>query len=209
MSLFSWKLATWPDAADGACTRWQMSPCALDECWPSTGALTLLALSCPLSHSSRRGDYRTGDELDELQAQELRKRRAKEGPRQRPPDVLSHLLDLDSPFETDLVVDAAPFVSDTCRMKTLAGLINHHSGIADRPNVCFVHAVRGTGFEPLPRMKLPLCFLVALEDIPPSTEAVVDYETGSESYLAVLEQLHQRARQVKLEEFAAGAAALL
>jgi len=123
--------------------------------------------------------------------------------------VLSHLLDLDSPFETDLVVDAAPFVSDTCRMKTLAGLINHHSGIADRPNVCFAHAVRGTGFEPLPRMKLPLCFLVALEDIPPSTEAVVDYETGSESYLAVLEQLHQRARQVKLEEFAAGAAALL
>lgn len=58
-------------------------------------------------------------------------------------------------------------------------------------------------------MKLPLCFLVALEDILPSTEAVVDYETGSESYLAVLEQLHQRARQVKLEEFAAGAAALL
>jgi len=171
-----------------------MSPCLLDECWPSTGALTLLALSCPLSHSSRRGDYRTGDELDELQAQELRKRRAKEGPRQRPPDVLSHLLDLKS---TDLVVDAAPFVSDTCRMKTVAGLINHYSGITDRPNVCFVHAVRGTGFEPLPRMKLPLCFLVALEDISPSTEVVVDY---GESYMPAQKRLHKRARRVKLEE---------
>ena len=114
--------------------------------------------------------------------------------------VLSHLLNLsfeNSPFETDLVVDAAPFVSDTCRMKTVAGLINHYSGIADRPNVCFVPAMRGAGLEPLPRMKLPMCFLVALEDIPPSTEVVVDY---GESYLADHEELRECERQVKLAE---------